>query len=73
MFKEIGYFKEYYSKGKFLGTVNNCEKDRDIIGYNGKKVEILESDLILDNNKKIKSLTEVTTMLYPMCGKIINK
>ena len=54
MFKEIGYFKEYYSKGKFLGTVNNCEKDRDVIGYEGKISETLAIDIFTEGKKKIK-------------------
>lgn len=69
MFTNIGYFKEYYLNGKYLGNIKT-EKDRDIIGYNGKKEEILTQPLILDNKKKIKANISYTTILYPLCGKI---
>lgn len=70
MFNEIGYFKEYYINNKFIGFIN-CEKDRDIIGYNGRKDEIIENDIILFNKKKIKKGTQVRTIIYPLCGKTL--
>ena len=69
MFNEIGFFKEYYINNKFIGFTN-CEKDRDIIGYNGRIDETAESDIILFNKKKIKKGTQVRTIIYPLCGKI---
>jgi hypothetical protein len=70
-FEQIGYFKEYYQNGKFIGCITNVEKDREQIGYYGKKSETLESDLIV-NKKKLKKGSIVETMLYPLCGKNIN-
>jgi hypothetical protein len=66
-FEQIGYFKEYYQNGKFIGCITNVEKDREKIGYYGKKSETLESDLIV-NKKKLKKGSVVETMLYPLCG-----
>lgn len=70
MFEHLGYFKEYYINDKFAGKVN-AEKDRDQIGYFGRKNELLDQDVILDNKKKIKAGTKVVTVLYPLNGKRI--
>jgi len=70
MFENLGYFKEYYIDNKFVGTLN-CDKDRETIGYCGQITETIKSDLVLSNNKKIKSGIIVKTILYPLCGKII--
>lgn len=70
MFKELGYYKEYYINNKYIGSVK-CEKDRETIGYSGKINEATTSNITLDNKKVIKSNTEVTTLLYPLCGKIV--
>jgi hypothetical protein len=67
-FQEIGFYKEYYQNGKFVGCVTNVEKDREKIGFYGKKSETLENDLIV-NKKKLKKGTVIETMIYPLCGK----
>lgn len=69
MFEHLGYFKEYWIGNKPIGTLTPCEKDRDVIGYLGRCKEILKEDIVLDNKKKIKTNTEVTTILYPLQGK----
>ena len=70
MFEDLGYFKEYFVDGKFIGTCK-CEKDRDVIGYSGMKKETVTETIILDNKKKIKSGTIADTYLYPLTGKLI--
>jgi hypothetical protein len=70
MFELIGYFKEYYINDKFAGKVN-AEKDREEIGYFGRRSEVLINDVILDNKKKLKAGTQVVTVLYPLNGKRI--
>lgn len=70
MFKKFGYFKEYYINGKYIGTINNVKKDRDIMGFYGRKSEIITEKLILSNKKIIKSQTNVTTQLEILCGKM---
>lgn len=67
-FKHLGYIREYYINGKFIGSVNT-EKDREECGYFGKQIEILKQDLTLGKNKKIKAGTEVMTMLIEMSGR----
>lgn len=69
MFKELGYFKEYYKDGKLIGIVN-CEKDRDTIGYLGRAKETPVSNIVLTNKKKAKENIEYTTILYPICGRL---
>jgi hypothetical protein len=73
MFEQLGYFKEFYINGKFMGYVNHIKKDREEIGYNGRKNEVVKELVTLDNKKKIKAGTEVMTIIYPLCGKQIGK
>jgi hypothetical protein len=70
MFNQLGYFKEYYVGRKYIGS-HVSEMDRDFIGYNGQRLETLKESVLLDNKKKIKVGTEVMTIIYPLCGKII--
>ena len=67
-FEQLGYFMEYYQGGKFLG-MRKVEKDREQMGYLGKRDERLTEDVKLDNGKTIKAGADVVTMLYPLCGK----
>lgn len=67
-FKHLGYIREYYVNGKFFGHIST-EKDREETGYNGRKDEILEADIVLDRGKKIKKGTAVMTMLIEMSGR----
>ena len=69
MFKELGYYKEFYIDGKLIGIIN-CEKDREEVGYNGRKKETFNAEFILTNKKKTKSGIEYTTIIYPLCGRI---
>lgn len=70
MFTNIGFYKEYYLNNKYIGSIKT-EKDRDIIGYNGKKTELLKEPIILENKKKLKIGIEYQTIIYPLCGKIV--
>lgn len=70
MFKQEGYFKEYYLNGKYIGNIKS-DIDRDIIGYNGRKDEIISNTIILENKKKLKVGLQYQTILYPLCGKKI--
>ena len=69
-FHHLGFFKEFYIGPKFIGYCV-CDKDRDIIGYYGRKKEFITGPITLENNKIIKNI-EVTSILYPLCGKIKN-
>lgn len=70
MFEDIGYYKEYYLNAKYIGSIKTI-KDREIIGYNGRKLETPKEAIILDNKKKIMANLEYQTILYPLCGKIV--
>jgi hypothetical protein len=71
MFEHRGYFKEYFIDGKSIGTIT-CEKDREIMGYTGKIKESIIRGLKLDNGKKIKSGAIVESVIYPLCGRLLN-
>lgn len=70
MFIEIGYQKDYYYKGKYIGSINS-EKDRETFGYLGRIKETLQKEIIFKNKKKIKQGEEVITELFPLNGRII--
>lgn len=69
MFIDLGFYKDYYVNNKFVGSLE-CEKDREEMGYNGRKKEILTESITFKNKKVIKANTEVMTYLYPLCGKL---
>ena len=71
MFIQHGYFKEYYINNKYIGTVNNVEKDRDVMGFFGSKTETISETITLSNKKTIKPNTTVTTQLQFLNGKKI--
>lgn len=71
-FEHLGYFKEYYIGTKLIGKIK-CDKDRELTGYAGRVFEEVIEVITLDNGKKIKPGTEVMTMIYPLCGKVINR
>lgn len=70
MFEEIGYFKEYYKDGKYIGCIKS-EKDRAGVGYEYRKIETAKEKIVLSNKKTIKMGETVLTILYPLSGKII--
>lgn len=70
MFEEIGYFKEYYKDGKYIGSIKS-EKDRAGVGYEFRMVETTNEKIVLSNKKTIKMGETVLTILYPLSGKII--
>lgn len=72
IFEHLGYFKEYYIGRKIIGHIR-CELDRVNTGYAGREVYTTTTDIVLENNKKIKAGTEVMTIIYPLNGKIINR
>ena len=47
-FQTLGYFKEYYIGSKFIGFIES-NKDREQIGFWGKKQEQPENDIIIQN------------------------
>lgn len=71
IFKDIGYFLEYYVDGKFIGTTLLDEPDREEIGYYSRQDAIAEQDIQLQNKKRIKQGTKYYTRIYPLCGRKI--
>lgn len=67
-FKDIGFFIEYHSNGKFIGTTLTDTNDRPTIGYYSRINHVAETDILLLNNKRIKKGTEYHTYIYPLCG-----
>lgn len=65
----IGYSKDYYHNGKYIGSLK-CEKDRDVLGYYGRKKEILQNDVVFRNKKRIKKGELVLTELQQLNGRI---
>ena len=70
MFEHLGFFREYFVKGKFIGTIRLDEYE-GAIGYYSKVTGLADTDVILDKNKKIKKGTEFYYFTYPLSGKII--
>ena len=68
-FEDIGFFIEYHSEGKFIGSILCDTNDRNCIGYYSRINSVAEQDIILDNKKKIKKGTKYHTYIYPLCGK----
>lgn len=68
-FEHIGWYKEYFKDGKYLASVTLTEPDREVIGYYGRRTEILESSLKTSKGT-LKKGTEVYTFLYPLSGKL---
>jgi hypothetical protein len=64
----IGYYEEYFVKGKFVGT-KIVEKQNREIGYYGRQDRVAEEVITLDNKKKIKKGDEYFTRYYPMNGR----
>lgn len=71
IFEIVGYSKDYFLNGKYIGSLSYVEKDREYFGFYGRQTEILKEDIILNKNKKIKKDSVVVTELQKICGKKI--
>lgn len=73
-FELSGYAVDYFQNGKYLGSINTEEKDRDVFGYSGRKYHTAEEDLIIPKGRKtskIKKGSNYYTELQAICGKMI--
>ena len=70
MFEHLGFFREYFLKGKFIGTIRLEDYDGKI-GYYSKVTGVAEENIILESKKVIKKGTEFYYFTYPLSGKII--
>ena len=69
-FEIIGYSKDYYLDGKYIGSINIDQPDREKRSYYSRQYEVLEQDTII-NRKKYKKGTRVMTELQNICGKLL--
>lgn len=69
-FENLGYSKDFYINKSYIGSIKLSEKDREVLGYYGRRKEVVDSNLKL-GNKAIKAGTEVTTELHQISGRII--
>ena len=69
-FETIGHYKEYFIDGKYIGTINYEPDEETVIGYEGRKGEMIFEKLKLDNGRIIKAGTLTTSIVYPLCGKM---
>ena len=72
-FEQLGYFTDYIIDDKYIGSIIIEKPDRETIGYFGRIDEVATEDIILDNKRKIKKGQSFRTMMYPLCGKFLNK
>lgn len=68
-FEIIGYLREYYCGGFFMGSENLTEPDREVFGYEGRKPEIAK-EKIKFKKRQINTGEMYYTILYPLNGKI---
>ena len=70
-FEYIGWFKDYYLDGKYMGSVNIEHPDREVTGYNGRMVEVIQQTIKTNTKKTLKVGMVVKTEIYPLCGKML--
>jgi hypothetical protein len=68
MYEIKNYTKEYYINNKLIGTIILEKPDREKLGYPGKRLEVLDTDIRF--KKLYKKGTEVYTETSPICGKL---
>jgi hypothetical protein len=68
-FEIIGYNIDIYFNKKYFGSIPIEKPDREVMGYTGRKTEILEKDFSY-KNKKLKAGVEVVTECIPLCGRL---
>lgn len=75
MFEKLGYSIEYYSSGKYIGSlVLAIESTERPLGYAGRAYFKLNDDIMLKKGNKtvkVKKGTEVYTEMIQLCGKML--
>ncbi len=68
----INHVKEIYSLDKkYLGDLPINEPDREVYGYEGRRIETIKHDIITSKKKKLKAGLIVSTEMQMICGKIL--
>lgn len=70
-FEIHGFHIDYYVNKKYIGSVKIENPDREVYGYQGRKEELIENEIVFKNKKKIKKGSVATTELIPICGRMI--
>ena len=70
MYEINNYTKDYYINKKRIGYEILETPDRDVMGYTGRRLEILKCDTKF-KKKLYKKGTEVYTEVSPICGKLL--
>lgn len=73
-FEHKGYHKDILDNGKHLGSIRMNKKDRENLGYYGRKKEWIEKGTKLSKGYKstiVKKSQYYTTELHEICGKVI--
>lgn len=68
-FEVFGYSVDYRVNGKFIGSLKIDTPDREVVGYHGRRLEVLKEDIKI-GKKTIRKGTEVLTEMFPLCGRI---
>lgn len=70
MFETIGFSIDYFVGLKFVGYVLIDKPDREQNGYAGRKIEVLDEDVVCTNKKRIKAGTLVKSEQVQLYGKL---
>lgn len=70
-FETIGYSKDIFYNGRYFGSVRLDEKDRETIGYYGRREETTDVDIKFKNKPKIPAGSIIMTQIHPLNGKLI--
>ena len=70
-FETIGFMMDYYIGNTYMGSIPCNNEPGRAFSYVGRQSITLEEDIVFKNKKRIKKGQQVTTMLIPLCGKMI--
>lgn len=69
VFEILGYHKEVFDGGGYLGSMRMEEPDREVMGYGGRREEYI-TGLVRKGSKIHKVDGYFMTECVPLCGKI---
>lgn len=70
MFETIGFSIDYFVGLKFIGYVLIDAPDREHNGYKGRKIEVLQEDVVCTNKKRIKAGEVVKSEQVQLYGRL---
>lgn len=70
VFEILGYHRDYWIRGKYVGSIKMDQPDRQHMAYRGRVTETLAEPLQL-GKKTLPAGVEVTHECIPLCGKIV--